>query len=144
MEIYIDSSQMPYNYEMCLNEKCPKAETCLRQIATRSVPEYIPFWKIVSPTYLAKQEGDCPYYRASTKVRFAKGCLQLLEGLPHKQMREVIAKLISSFSERTYYRIRNGERLLSPAEQGRVMNILKRCGVSMPQVFDAYVEGYDW
>lgn len=144
MEIYIDSSQMPYNYEMCLNKECPKAETCLRQLVTRNAPKDIRYWKVISPDYLAKLEGDCEDYRSSTKVRFAKGCIQLLEGLPYKQMRVVIPQLINSFSERTYYRIRNGERLLSPAEQGRVMNILKRCGVSMPQVFDAYVEGYDW
>ena len=51
---------------------------------------------------------------------------------------------MSYFGRRTYYRSRKGERLLSLSEQQHVLNILKNCGVSTPQQFDAYVEDYDW
>ena len=48
------------------------------------------------------------------------------------------------FSRRTYYRVRKGERPLSPSEQQVVLNALKRCGVKEPKDFDAYFEEYDW
>lgn len=60
------------------------------------------------------------------------------------QSKSVIVSLISLFGQRTYYRVRKGERLLSPVEQQRVLNVLKRHGVPLPQEFDAYIEEYDW
>ena len=89
-------------------------------------------------------EGDCPHYRSNRKVRYAKGFIGILENLPYKQMQTVILHLMSYLGRRTYYRSRKGERLLSPSEQQRILNILKSCGVTAPQEFDAYVEDYDW
>lgn len=129
---------------MCLNRECAKANTCLRQLIVSTVPENIPHWTIVSPTYLATLKGTCPHYRSCTKVRFAKGFIKILDNLPNKQMRLVISHLISCFGRRTYYRIRKGERLLSPAEQKQFYNILKNCSITHPLQFDGYQEEYDW
>lgn len=144
MKTEIDYSQVPYNYQICLKEECPQADTCLRQLVEQSIPAHIESWNIVSPKYLASLEVTCPYYRPSTKVRFAKGFIRILESLPYKQMQAVIARLSDYFGQRTYYRVRKGERLLSPAEQKGVLNVLKNCGVTHPQDFDAYTEEYDW
>ena len=89
-------------------------------------------------------KGTCPYYRPNKKVRYAAGFVSLLESLPHKQMLSVIPGLMRHFSRRTYYRVRKGERPLSPSEQQVVLNALKRCGVKEPKDFDAYFEEYDW
>ena len=69
---------------------------------------------------------------------------QILDNLPHKQRQLAIIHLMEYFSRRTYYRIRKGERLLSPAEQRDVQKILKQCGATGKQEFDAYVEDYEW
>ena len=79
--------------------------------------------------HLASLKGTCPYYRPNKKVRYAAGFVSLLESLPHKQMLSVIPGLMRHFSRRTYYRVRKGERPLSPSEQQVVLNALKRCGV---------------
>ncbi len=42
------------------------------------------------------------------------------------------------------YRVRKGERPLSPDEQKSMLNILKQCGINDPGKFDAYFEAYDW
>ena len=83
-------------------------------------------------------------YRSNTKVRYAKGFIGILDCIPHKQMQTVVAHLMGYLSRRTYYRTRKGERLLSPAEQQHILNILKNCGVTYPEKFDAYIEDYDW
>ena len=92
MEEEIDFTKVPYQYAMCLNRECSKANTCLRLLTAQSV----------------------------------------------------ISHLMSYFGRRTYYRIRKGERLLTPSEQQRILNILKNCGATHLQNFDAYVEDYDW
>lgn len=144
MKERIDFSQVPYLYSMCLNEECPQADTCLRQLAEQSAPTNIQTWSIIRPKYLSTLKGACPYYRSDAKVRFAKGFINILNNLPHKQMQTVISSLITHYSRRTYYRIRKGERLLSPSEQQQFLNILKSCGVVRPLDFDAYLEDYDW
>ena len=144
MKEKIDFAKVPYQYAMCLNRQCPQANTCLRQLTEQSVPENIEHWVIISPKLLANIKGDCPHYRSNTKVRYAKGFMNILENLPHKQMKPVTSLLINRFSQRTYYRIRKGERLLSPLEQKSILDILKKCGLTGTQEFDGYVEDYEW
>lgn len=144
MKEKIDFDLVPYRYTLCLNNQCPQANTCLRQLAEQSIPETLPSWTYLNPKHLAALNGPCPHYRSSAKVSYAKGLINLLESLPYKQMHLVILGLISHFSRRTYYRIRKGERLLSPDEQQIVLYILHRCGVTDHKDFDAYVEDYEW
>lgn len=136
--------EVPFNYPLCLKRECPRASTCLRQLVEQEMSDSVEFCMLVSPKRLATLEGDCPYYRPHVKVSYAKGFIGILENLPNKQMKSVISHLISQFGQRTYYRVRKGERLLSPTEQRVVLGILRRCGVDEPQKFDAYVEDYAW
>ena len=87
-------------------------------------------------------EGNLPLLPSEQESTLCRG--SLLESLPHKQMLSVIPGLMRHFSRRTYYRVRKGERPLSPSEQQVVLNALKRCGVKEPKDFDAYFEEYDW
>lgn len=137
-------SEIPYNYPLCLNCQCPKASTCLRLLAELDISDDIEFLVIINPKYQATLGDNCPHYRSSTKVRYAKGFMNILEKLPYKQIKPVTSLLINQFSQRTYYRIRKGERLLSPHEQKSILEILKKCGVTGIQEFDAYVEDYEW
>ncbi|MDE6163523.1 MAG: hypothetical protein K2F98_08500 [Bacteroides sp.] len=91
MEEKIDFAEVPYQYTMCLNRQCLKANI-----------------------------------------------------FPHKQMQVVVSYLMSYLGRRTYYRSRKGERLLTPSEQQQVLIILPNSGVTHPQEFDSYIEGYDW
>lgn len=144
MKDKIDFSEIPHNYSVCVNRQCPRADHCLRQLAEQSLPDKIEFWSYARPKQVAGPEYDCPFYRNSRKVRYAKGMIALLENLPHKQMIEITRSLIAYFNRRTYYRIRKGERILSPAEQDKVLEILRQHGVENPNKFDFYFEDYAW
>lgn len=139
-----DLLEAPSSYHLCLKRECPKASTCLRQLVEQEISDSVEYWTIISPKYQATQKGDCPHYRSNVKVTYAKGFVGMLENMPNKQMRSVIPHLIGYFGQRTYYRVRKGERLLSPSEQKGLQNILKRCGVTEPPKYDAYVEDYAW
>ena len=144
MQENIDISVIPSNYPICFNRECSKAVTCLRQIAEQNTPDEKERLIIISPKYLSTLKGACPHYRSSKKVRYAKGFIKILDNLPYTQMRKVISKLTTYFGRTHYYRVRKGERLLSPAEQQGVLNILKNCGATGLQEFDKYIEEYNW
>lgn len=137
-------TEVPHDYPSCLNHECPRAATCLRQIVVQEVDESSKFLIVINPKHLAALEGECPYYRSSAKVTFAKGFINMLDGMPHKQRQSAIRLLTDRFSQRTYYRIRKGERLLSPAEQQEVLAIMKSCGYNGTPIFDAYTEDFLW
>ena len=117
MKEEISFTQVPFDYPLCLNGQCPKAATCLRQLAMQSMPTEKDYWKIISPKRLATVKGECPFYRSSQKARYAKGFMNMLNSLPYNKRGIAIANLIAGFGQRTYYRARKGERLLLPEEQ---------------------------
>lgn len=110
-------SDVPNNFLWCINRQCSKAETCLRQLAERLSPEELISCSTINPKHLAKFKNECPYFCSNKQVRYAKGFLGILENLTAKQTHFFINRVISNSSRRTYYRVRNGERALSPAEQ---------------------------
>ncbi len=140
----LEFSDIPNNFLWCINRQCPKAKTCLRQLAERLSPENLIVCNAINPKHLAKFADECPYFCSNKQVRYAKGFLGILEKLTAKQTRFLISRVISNSSRRTYYRVRNGERALSPAEQQSIINILKECGVAFPIEFDSYFEDYFW
>ncbi len=144
MEASVNFSQVPYRYAVCLKRECQMADSCLRQLIEPVMPPELTHWTIISPKYLSAIEGTCTYYRPAVKVRFAKGFIGILNNLPYNQMQRVISHLMDYFGRRTYYRVRKGERLLSPKEQQNILYILKNCGVEESGEFDAYIEDYDW
>lgn len=144
MEKEIDYSKVPYQYPLCLNRQCTKATTCLRQMAERSMPDNTVRCTIINPRHIATLDGDCPFYRPNVRVRYAKGFIGILNNLPYKQMQGIINSLMAYFGRRTYFRVRKGERLLSPPEQQYIIDILKKWNLTHPQEFDAYAEDYDW
>lgn len=144
MEKEFDFSKAPHQYPLCLNRQCPKAATCLRQIVERNIPSSTVYCNILNPSHLTSLDGDCPYYRSNTKVRYAQGFIEILEHLPYKQMQSAVSALSAFFNRRTYYRVRKGERPLSPTEQEHIIAILRKCGATNIGKFDAYFEDYDW
>ena len=67
--------------------------------------------------------------------------LDLLRNSLHERATTAISL---HFSERSYYRIRKGERLLSPDEQKAVRQIIARLGFTEEWDFAAYEEDYLW
>lgn len=140
----LEFSDVPNNFLWCIDRQCPKSGTCLRQVAERLAPTDLVQYSIVSPKHIASLGGECPYYCSSTKVQYAKGFLGILENLTAKQVRLFAQRLISNSSRRTYYRVRSGERALSPTEQESILNVLKECGITAPMKFDSYYYDYLW
>ena len=135
---------VPHDYTLCINDKCPKASTCLRHIAVTMMPADVRKWSIVSPTYLAQSEGECPVYRSAEKVRYARGFIRMMSALTVTQAHAVKGSIISAFGTAMYYRMRKGTRPITPTEQEAIYGMLAQAGVTVRPEFDAYVEDYMW
>jgi hypothetical protein len=102
-----------------------------------------PFVRIVNPS-LASSNTDCPFYRDSSPVRFAKGFVKMKDEMTTKQYSEFMYRLIGKFGRNPYFVRRRGERLLPPSEQEIVLKVLKDIGIEKELKFDSYEECIDW
>ncbi len=144
MKETIQASQIPHNYALCLNHRCSKKDNCLRQLAYQAYPDTQDECTIINPKQLSEATDGCRHYRSCTKVSYGQGMKNMLNNLPHQQTKSLAHALASHFSTSTYYRMRNGERLISPTEQTEIETLMKQCSIPTPQSYDNYVSEYDW
>ena len=130
---------------MCINHVCKHASSCLRYYCAQTQPVHITSYSILNPSYLATlKEENCPHFLPKKKVLFAKGFALWLESLSKKDFRIATHVMKSQFNYRTYYRMRKGERLITPDEQAIMKKIIRESGIAQPLDFDAYHEDYLW
>lgn len=135
---------VPTGYTLCLKSDCSKAATCLRYAATETMPAEMQKWSILSPKYLTQMEGECPHYRSTEKVQYARGFVRMMSALTVQQAHTVKDSIVAAFGMNMYYRMRRGERLITPAEQEAIYALLEKQGIAERPEFDAYVEDYLW
>ena len=138
------SVEVPTNYTLCIKGDCPKAAMCLRYKATLMIPADVMKWSILSPAYLAQTEGECPHYRTAEKVKYARGFVRMMSALTMNQAHVVKDNIVATFGMNMYYRMRRGDRLITPTEQEAIYQMLEQQGVTARPEFDAYVEDYLW
>ena len=138
------SEKVPNNYTLCIKGDCPKAANCLRHVAMAMMPAEVERWQIVSPAYLAQMEGECPHYRSAEKVKYARGFVRMMSALTVKQAHVVKDSIVATFGMNMYYRMRRGERLITPTEQEAIYQMLEQQGITTRPEFDAYIEDYLW
>ena len=139
-----NSEKVPNNYTLCIKGDCPKATTCLRHVAVAMMSADVQRWSIVSPAYLAQVEGECPMYRSAEKVQYARGFVRMMSAMTVQQAHAVKDSIIAAFGMAMYYRMRKGTRLITPAEQETIYNLLEQQGITERPAFDAYTEDYLW
>ena len=135
---------VPTNYTLCIKSDCPKAATCLRHKATQMMSAEVQTWSILSPANLAQMEGECPMYRSAERVQYARGFVRMMSAMTVHQAHAVKDSIIATFGMAMYYRMRKGTRLITPAEQETIYNLLEQQGITERPAFDAYTEDYLW
>ena len=136
--------EVPNNYTLCIKGDCSKASNCLRHVAVAMMPAEVERWQIVSPAYLVQMEGECPHYRSAEKVQYARGFVRMVSAMTVHQAHAFKGDIIAAFGMNMYYRMRRGERLITPTEQEAIYQMLEKQGVTTRPEFDAYVEDYLW
>lgn len=137
--------KFPQSFPLCNRENCPQAAQCLRRLAWDGITPDVewPILFIVNPLHTAT-DGHCPSFKLAQPVIMARGFRNMLSQMPHGKVGTVASLLSASHSQRTYYKMRNGERPLTPAEQEEVVAVLTKCGAPQPITFDESYEDYLW
>lgn len=144
MNTIIDYTKVPHDYTICIKHECKQANSCLRQLVEQSLPDHVYAPRIIHPRHLIHNDHKCSYYRPSTIVYYAKGCINMLGDIPQKDIKRIANALKQHFGYRTYYRMRKGERLISPTEQKSIKALLALHEFMPTKDFDAYEENYLW
>ncbi len=137
--------QAESGYTICLEERCPLKERCLRWKVGQQMPDTRSTCHCVNPRYQDVATERCPLFRNSEKVKFAKGMMHTFTGdMPSRVKPFVCQRIIRKSCRTYYYEFRNGTRLMPPSLQEDVRTFFREAGWNEEIHFDGYVEDYDW
>lgn len=134
----------PLNYPVCLHADCPRAEHCLHRVAYGMLLEKCEMLRVINPERCRKDGDNCPYFRDSAPVTYARGFTQMQRRMYPGQYNRFMRLLVGYFGRNPYFERRKGETALTPAEQKIVLNALRQAGVEEDLKFDAYEENVNW
>ena len=135
--------QIPPSYPRCFQSDCPKADTCMRLLASKYIPEGQVRGDAVYPT--ARKGSNCQMYKQTRVIRAAYGFSALFAEVKKKDdtpLRDRIKTYLGGNT--TYYRYHHGERLLTPEQQQWIINLFRCKGYTEELHFDAYRDMYDF
>lgn len=139
----IDYNEVPKNFAHCTAEDCPAAETCLRAIAWKNLPDDKDTVIILNPAKQGKST-TCHFYRDSSPTRFALGFIGMQKHMYPDQYYEFMNVLTSYFGHNPYFMRRRGAMHISPKEQKLIRSVLKKVGADENMEFDRYVMKLNW
>jgi len=140
-----------FNYEkipdwwaLCPKSDCKMAETCLRHQVCMQVPEKYKRWQCILPH--ATKKDPCEFYRKLEKVTMAKGIASVYKNVESRDARSCIRYALTAHlgSKGTYYRYKDGERLINPKLQQEIIDIVHRYAPGIEVKFDETFEDYDF
>ncbi len=140
----LDMGPVPFTFPVCFNHQCAQREQCLRFTAGQQLPADRLKGLAVYPQ--AWQEGPCKCFRSNEVVLMAWGFSKLYRHLDRKttaQARMAVQRYFSA-GQGPYYRYHHGERLLTPAQQQDILDIVNGYGPTDDQPFDHYIPTQDF
>ena len=139
-----DFNLVPDWWAVCQNAGCPQAESCLRRVAAQSLPSSVTVWPCVMPGAL--KDGDCDFFAKNEKVRIARGFKNMFARVKSRDDIYTMRRELTDYlgSKGTYYRYKEGERVLSPEQQQWILRLFAQHGYTDGLEFDEYTDGYDF
>ena len=138
----IDPEKVPATYARCFLSNCPRSDRCLRHLTGQHL---LPNQQIGPAVYPTALNGDqCPMFREIRYIRAAYGFKTLLKEVKVTDgpaLRKAIMDYLGSRG--TYYRYQSGERLLTPEQQQKILQLFTAKGYNGLS-FEHYVETYDF
>lgn len=135
---------VPMGYPLCFNDECTKKACCMHYQARLLLCEGRYTGSAVYPT--AWQDGECKCFKEKRFIKKAWGFKHLYDNVPQRDRAEARYLVRTSFSggNGPYYRVHNGENMISPEKQKEIMKILSKFGSTEGIRFDHYVDDWDF
>ena len=140
----IEFKEIPEWWAVCAQTDCPRSGECLRHQAFKQIPDEVKTWPSVLPQ--AMKDGECPCYVKPERLKMARGFANITNKVRVRATRRAIRLRITEYlgSKGSYYRYRDGERLLSPEQQQWILRLLESYDCPTEGFFTQFVEVFDF
>lgn len=132
--------KIPSGFCLCIQSECPKADQCARHILYRDNTQDMPHITILNPNLNPISEDGCPNFHAYQISRYAYGFRNIYNAIPVRHAKLFWTTIPGITSESMYYRMKRGEKLISPTLQQRILAAAHKLGVPESVDFDGYCE----
>ena len=126
---------VPRGWAICPNDGCPRASECLRHRAYTLSPSTEKQRLCVMPG--AWLGGECSEFAEDSPKLLAWGMKAIFNDIPKWKAAVIRHELFSLFgAERTFYRFRRGEYVITPEQQQEIADLFARHGITAPRHYD--------
>ena len=143
-EMKLTFEDAPHGYALCFNHNCKLHEVCMHYYMGTMAPADKTSGAAIYP--MAWKDGTCRHFAKTEKVDFAwgfNGLYKHLSGQAQTQARMALRARMGHGAS-AYYRVHNGEKLLSPARQQEIIELVSEYGQVDERPFDHYVTQYNF
>lgn len=141
MDKTFNYNQVPYGWTLCYIHECSRKDECMRYQVCKLAPKGVTKNSCVLPTVM--QMDSCPHFHSIEVVHAAVGFRNIFSEVKekhHASMRAELAGYLGGGG--TFYRFRNGERLLMPEQQEWIAKMFRHYGYTEEVIFDDYKNVY--
>lgn len=125
-------------HALCPLTSCNRNNTCARYTRYLKAMAESDTFEIMNPTLLQVSGENCPYYLIAQKQRFARGFVRIYNSIPAGNTKYFANS--TPYTRRRFYKAKNGEFLIEPEMQRKLLKVFERHGADMSIGFDAYEE----
>lgn len=126
----------------CPMASCSRSNTCVRYANYLKALSESDTYQLMNFHHLGIDTATCPYHLVAEKQRWARGFKRIYDTIPAGNTR--IFYLRTPYTQRRYYKAKNGEILIPPEMQQELLDIFKRNGADISVGFDGYEEKEIW
>lgn len=131
------------NRYFCMKTDCVHAKSCMRLQSFLSGEASESLITVVNPS-LVGDGSLCPHRVEQAWVTYARGFVAVFDRIPQKVGRDIALSLSLIFGRNPYYKLRRGERPISPADQDTIVKVFRKHGIDDPSIFDSFEEREEW
>ena len=132
--------RIPQGFTFCVQSECPLAAQCARHILYQNNTQDMPHLTVLNPLLTPFTAEGCPHFREYHIVRYALGFRNIYNAIPTQHAKLFWTTIPGITSESMYYRMKRGDKPISPTLQQRILTAAHRLGVPTSIDFDGYCE----
>lgn len=117
---------------------CSRIATCARYAIYQKALEEEDTFCMMNPRLLKTGGDTCPYHLVAEKQLWARGFKRICATIPSGNAKHLA--LSTPYTERRFYKAKNGEILIKPEMQQTLLDIFRSKGADMSVGFDSYEE----
>ena len=131
-------------YLVCFVERCPLRSSCLRYLVGQYANSDVHILSSVNPLYNGVGEETCKFFRPNEYVMKKRGMVNFYHDMPGHMEYAIRRHLIRIFGRYTYFEMRKGTRLITPAEQQQIAEVCRLHGWTGDLHYDGEQEDWLW